>query len=145
MQLKSKLYFILLIVLFVLVTAVLPSHVISAEEDPIIKGAETFKLKCATCHGEGAKTEDVANVDLDMVPPDLRGLTKRNNGSFPISKIYAIIDGREEVEQHGTRVMPVWGNLFLSETIWEGCSQVEEQLVRGRILELILYLDSIQE
>ena len=41
--------------------------------------------------------------------------------------------------------MPTWGDLFLSDTIWEGCSQVDEQIVRGRILELILYLDSIQQ
>ncbi len=143
MQLKSILLFKRFILC--LLIAVLPSLVISAEEDPVIKGAHTFKLKCASCHGEDAKGKDNADLDLDVKSPDLTRVAKRNNGNFPVSRIYAIIDGREVVQQHGTRVMPVWGDLFLSETIWEGCSQVEEQIVRGRVMELILYLDSIQE
>lgn len=114
---------------------VLPSLALSSDEDPVTKGAETFEIKCASCHSH---TKEVN-------APDLRKITERNNGQFPISRIYAVIDGREIVNGHGTRVMPVWGDLFLSDTIWEGCSQVEEQLVRGRIMELILYLDSIQE
>ena len=143
MQLESILVFKRFILCLLILA--LSSLVISAEEDPVINGAHTFKLKCASCHGEDAKGKDNTDIDLDVKPPDLTRVAKRNNGQFPVSRIYAIVDGREVVQQHGSRVMPVWGDLFLSETIWEGCSQVEEQLVRGRIMELILYLDSVQE
>jgi hypothetical protein len=130
-----------LLLLFIIVSP----HALSSQEDPILMGSETFKEKCASCHGEDAKGMNAADIGLDINPPDLSMISKRNNGQFPVSRMYAIIDGREVVKDHGTRAMPTWGSLFLTDTIWEGCSQVDEQIVRGRILELILYLDSIQK
>ncbi len=117
----------------------------SDQNDPIKQGAKTFKFKCAACHGEDAKGKSASNIEIKTDAPDLTTISKKNNGQFPFSKVYAVIDGREGLEEHGTRAMPIWGDLFLSDTIWEGCSQVDEQIVRGRILELILYLDFIQE
>lgn len=131
-------------ILFLLLTG-LSSLVFSSEDNPITNGAKTFEIKCASCHGHDAMGENNSSQNGEVKAPDLRKITERNNGRFPVSRIYAVIDGREIVKGHGTRVMPVWGDLFLTDTIWEGCSQVEEQLVRGRIMELILYLDSIQE
>jgi len=130
-----------LLLLFIIVSP----HALSNQEDPILKGSETFKAKCASCHEDDAKGKNAADIDLDVNPPDLRMISKRNNGQFPVFRVYAIIDGREAVQNHGTRAMPTWGSLFLSDTIWEGCSQVDETIVRGRIMELILYLDSIQQ
>lgn len=128
-----------------LLVILLPSLAISSDDDPITNGAKTFEIKCASCHGLNATGKNESSKNGEVIAPDLRKISERNNDQFPVSRVYAIIDGREVVQQHGTRVMPVWGDLFLSDTIWEGCSQVEEQLVRGRIMELILFLDSIQE
>ncbi len=136
LQLILRIDRFILLLLFIIASP----HALSSQEDPILMGSKTFKEKCASCHGEDAK-----DIDLDTNPPDLSMISKRNNGQFPVSRIYAIIDGREVVKNHGTRAMPIWGSLFLSDTIWEGCSQVDETIVRGRILELILYLDSIQQ
>ncbi len=143
MQIKLTLP-IYTVILFLVIIAT-PSIVFSTQEDPITNGAETFKEKCASCHGEDAQGKEAASVGLKIDTPNLRKISARNNGQFPISRIYAIIDGREVLREHGTRAMPAWGGLFLSETIWEGCSQVDEIIVRGRIMELMLYLDSIQE
>ena len=140
-QLNLHLSRFALILLFIIVSP----HALSNQEDPVLMGSETFKEKCASCHGEDASGLSAADTDLDINPPDLRMISKRNDGQFPVSRIYAIIDGREAVKNHGTRAMPTWGGLFLSDTIWEGCSQVDETIVRGRIMELILYLDSIQQ
>jgi len=140
-QLKLHIDRFILLLLFIVVSP----YALSSQEDPVINGSETFKVKCASCHGEDAKGKNAADINLDVDPPDLRLISKRNNGEFPVSRIYAIIDGREAVQDHGTRAMPTWGSLFLSDTIWEGCSQVDETIVRGRIMELILYLDSIQQ
>ncbi len=117
--------------------------VFSTQDDAVVTGAKTFKAKCASCHGDDAKGINSSEAEINA--PDLTLISKRNNGEFPVSRIYAIIDGREELQEHGTRAMPTWGDLFLTDTIWEGCSQVDEQIVRGRMLELILYLDSIQQ
>jgi len=130
-------------ILFILIFITTSPVIFSNQDDPVITGAETFKLKCASCHGKDAKGEKA--IDSGFNAPDLTMISKRNNGQFPVSRIYAIIDGREVLQQHGTRAMPTWGDLFLTDTIWEGCSQVDEQIVRGRIMELILYLDSIQQ
>ena len=133
---------VLALILFFLTV---PTHVLSSQDDPVKNGSEAFKLKCASCHGDNAKGKDAASIDLEVNSPDLTKIAERNNGKFPVARVYAIIDGREVVEEHGSRSMPAWGDLFLTETIWEGCSQIDEIIVRGRIMELILYLDSIQE
>ena len=122
------------LIIFFFIT--ISTNLFADQDDPIVTGEQTFTAKCASCHGEDAKGESA---------PDLTLISERNNGQFPVSRVYAIIDGREVLQEHGTRAMPTWGDLFLSDTIWEGCSQVDEQIVRGRILELILYLDSIQQ
>lgn len=142
---KINLMFYKLLILYVLFFIIVSSHVHSKQDNPVDAGSETFKHKCASCHGENAKGKDVENTNIGTDVPDLTMISKRNDGQFPLSRIYAVIDGREVLEQHGTRAMPTWGNLFLSDTIWDGCSQVDEQIVRGRILELILYLEDIQQ
>ena len=132
-------------ILFALYFITASPLIFSNQDDPLVAGSETFKLKCASCHGEDAKGKKAKNIDISVNAPDLTMISKRNNGQFPVSRIYAIIDGREVLQEHGTRTMPTWGDLFLTDTIWDGCSQVEEQIVRARILELILYLDHIQQ
>ena len=55
-----------------------------------------------------------------------------------------IIDGREEaIRGHGSREMPIWGTEFRA-AAGRG-NPGAESAVRGRILELIYYLQSIQE
>lgn len=60
-------------------------------------------------------------------------------GQFPFWRTYRIIDGREESRGHGPRDMPLWGDLF---RIVEAA---DEDAVRGRIWQLIYYLESIQK
>ncbi len=132
--------------LFVFLTVIsIPPYLFSSQDDPAIEGSMTFKSKCAACHGEDAKGKNEQDNENNAIAPDLTTISKRNKGHFPVTRIYNIIDGREILKMHGTRAMPTWGDLFLTDTIWEGCSQVDEQIVRGRILELILYLESIQQ
>ena len=131
--------------LLILFLITISTRLFADQDDPVITGEQTFNAKCASCHGENAKGNSAEDLNLKLNAPDLTLISERNKGQFPVSRVYAIIDGREVLQEHGTRTMPTWGDLFLSDTIWEGCSQVDEQIVRGRILELILYLDSIQQ
>ena len=49
-----------------------------------------------------------------------------------------MIDGREEIKGHGTSDMPIWGQVFRMEA---GTSAMAQSQVRGRILELVHYLN----
>jgi hypothetical protein len=72
-------------------------------------------------------------------PADLTQIRKKNGGQFPFWRMYRVIDGREEVSGHGARDMPIWGGQF---RIMQGGN---EDAVRGRIWQLIYYLQSIQK
>jgi len=76
-------------------------------------------------------------------PADLTQINKRNGGQFPFWRIYKFIDGRRELEEQESRVMPIWGDAFFKEA---GSDNPEaENLVRERILRLVQYLQSIQK
>jgi mono/diheme cytochrome c family protein len=108
-------------------------------------GQELFRQHCAVCHGTNAKGMGPLTSDLIGIPANLTELAKRNGGTFPFWRTYRIIDGREQVAQHGVREMPVWGNWFqIPEDEGHGATDWRDQ-VRGRIWQLLVYLKSIQE
>lgn len=114
-------------------------------DDLVIEGEKEFQQRCALCHGEDAKGDGPYSFALVFKPADLTQILIENDGVFPFLDIYLIIDGREIVKSHGTRLMPIWGDRYSEET-WSVVSpQYAKTLVRGRILELLLYLYSIQE
>lgn len=103
-----------------------------------LRGPELFNAYCATCHGKDAKGKGPMASVLKIPPPDLTGISKRNNGFFPFLKIQKIISGEEAVSgAHGTKEMPVWGPL-LSEVTWD------QDLGRIRIYVLAKYLEERQ-
>jgi hypothetical protein len=81
---------------------------------------------------------------LTIKPSDLTQLKKRSGGEFPFWRTYWIIDGREEVKGHGAGAMPVWGYRFRAEEA-PGSPEQWIDLARGRIWQLVVYLQSIQE
>ncbi len=114
------------------------------EADVVTAGKREFRQHCAVCHGLGG-TGDSVMVNLNLLtvkPPDLTQLSKRNKSTFPFWHVYRIIDGREAVKGHGTSDMPIWGDAFREE---EGTSLTAETRASGRILQLVHYLQSIQE
>ena len=46
------------------------------------------------------------------MPADLTGLSRRNGGRFPETLVKRTIEGADETPAHGTRDMPMWGELF---------------------------------
>ena len=115
---------------------------LAQEEGVLTNGRLEYLGYCATCHGIGAKGDGPMGSLLAIPPADLTTLSKNNKGQFPFWRIYRIIDGREEVRAHGIRAMPVWGAHFLTE---EGGHPLSENLVIGRILGLVYYLQSLQK
>lgn len=107
-------------------------------------GKTEFMNACASCHGPDAAGDGPMAAELTTAPPPLTGLAKANGGTFPMDRVIRIIDGRDQVRAHGSD-MPVWGAVFKAPLAGEISNQGAEMAVRGRILSLAYYLESIQE
>jgi mono/diheme cytochrome c family protein len=77
-------------------------------------GQAMFREYCAVCHGNGAKGDGPAANALKKRPADLTQLARKNNGKFPELEVRNYVSGRDTVAAHGSRDMPVWGQLFRS-------------------------------
>lgn len=117
-----------------------------AQVDEVRKGGrELFVQHCAACHGTNAQGTGPMTSHLLGTPANLTQLSKRNKGIFPFWRVYRMIDGREAIAQHGPREMPAWGNWFqIPEDEGHGPTDWRDQ-VRGRLWQLLVYLESIQE
>lgn len=104
-------------------------------------GQQYFLRYCSTCHGLEGRGDGPAASALRTPPADLTRIAQRRGGQFPVAEIAAYIDGRTPVAAHGSREMPIWGERF-GEMV--GVRGVSEEVVRGNILVLIEYLQSIQ-
>ncbi len=77
-------------------------------------GSQMYLAYCASCHGREGKGDGPAAPALKMPPTNLTLLAKRNNGAFPRNQVYEAISGQHAITAHGSKEMPVWGNLFRS-------------------------------
>ena len=118
------------------------SPTLAQDEPALTSGKNEFTKHCGACHGADGKGDGPIVPLLKEKPADLTGIAKRNGGEFPFWETFRMIDGREPIDGHGGREMPVWGDRFREDA--PSSSQGSEALVRGRIMELILYLQSIQ-
>jgi mono/diheme cytochrome c family protein len=89
---------------------------------------------CASCHGESGRGDGRVAKYLIPKPADLTKLSEANGGRFPAERIFEIIDGRREVEVHGSREMPVWGRT----------TRLSLATVQARIRAIVDYLATLQ-
>ena len=117
-------------------------------------GKAEYLSSCAPCHGTGGKGDGPAGMALKVAPADLTILAKKNNGVFPLNAVYETIDGRQSIESHGTREMPIWGYRFTPSerlNLKKGDDYIylpltsAEPVVHSRILAVLDYLNRIQE
>ena len=130
--------------------ALLVGAVIACMSGPAALADESGKVEymnsCASCHGIDGKGSGPVMTSLSLVAPPLTGLTAANDGTFPMLEVIHIIDGRTGVRGHGTDAgMPVWGAVYKEPLAGEIGVYGAEVAVRGRILSLAYYLESIQE
>ncbi|QLQ24721.1 MAG: cytochrome c [Dechloromonas sp.] len=113
--------------------------------DKVDLGKREYESNCIACHGKDLKGG--AYVDfLKVSPPDLTLLSKKNGGVFPLERVYAVIDGRQEVKAHGPRDMPIWGRDYQIKAgeYYVDMNYDPDAFVRGRIFALIDYLNRMQ-
>jgi mono/diheme cytochrome c family protein len=106
-------------------------------------GRAEYVEACAACHGMDGKGEGPLAELMTVEVPDLTTLAAQNEGTFPMHDVIMVIDGRSGIRGHGYP-MPVWGTRFAAEADDLG-AMVTELTVRGRVLSLALFLESIQE
>jgi mono/diheme cytochrome c family protein len=129
---------LLLCTLVALVASPAPAQ----QEELAERGRFLYGVYCQTCHGETGRGDGPTAEVLKIPPTDLTRLSAaEEEGEFPFDRVYRVIDGREEVRGHGGSRMPVWGLSF--QELDRDLDQEDE--VRGKILQLIEYLKSIQQ
>ena len=106
-------------------------------------GKWEYDWHCAVCHGSSGAGEGPYSGFLTKTIPSLTTLSKRNGGVFPFDRVYETIDGRQEVQAHGTRDMPIWGRDFSAMSI-RGPYYNDEELAHAKILALTEYIYRLQ-
>jgi mono/diheme cytochrome c family protein len=106
-------------------------------------GKQEYLTSCSACHGETADGNGPISTMFKTRVPDLRKIAANNDGVFPLLKVIQVIDGRAVVRGHGNP-MPLFGRRFSAEAE-DPAMMGAEAITRGRVLELALYIQSIQE
>lgn len=109
-------------------------------------GKNEYQANCANCHGLGGKGDGPIAHLLTKKAADLTLLSRNNGGVFPIARIYEVIDGTKEVQIHGSRDMPIWGQEYRMRAAeyYRDTDYDPEVYVRSRILTLIDYIHRLQ-
>lgn len=112
-------------------------------------GKKEFESRCAICHGANGEGQGTWKGMLKVAPADLTVLAKNNKGVFPFDKVHSIIDGRADVKAHGSREMPIWGDVYNIEAAkyysdYFGTHD-PEYFIKARIYALISYLGDLQK
>jgi mono/diheme cytochrome c family protein len=95
-----------------------------------------FQAYCAACHGKEGRGDGPAASALKKAPADLTRISQRNGGVFPAIHVRRFIEGLDETPAHGSRDMPIWGELFRS---------LNQDTAQLRIAALTDYLKSLQQ
>jgi len=101
-------------------------------------GQQMYDSYCAVCHGKDGKGNGPAASALKVPPTDLTTLAQKNGGKYPSSHVSAAIQGDSNIPAHGSKDMPVWGNLF-----WH-MSQGHNAEVQLRVANLNKYIEEMQ-
>lgn len=102
-----------------------------------VEGADIYKEYCAVCHGVDLKGHGPAAPAMKVAPTDLTTYAQRHGGKFSDMDMRAVIDGQNELSAHGSRDMPIWGDVFRALT---HTREVREM----RMKNLIDYLRQMQ-
>ncbi|MGE0885999.1 MAG: cytochrome c [Blastocatellales bacterium] len=103
--------------------------------DKNAKGRQLYVQYCASCHGVDGKGYGPTASALKGTMPDLTMIPKVD-GKFPSLRVLHAISGDKEVVAHGSKEMPVWGQVFKY--------QKGESTARLQIYALEEYIKSIQ-
>ena len=114
---------------------------VAAKKTPAMSpsGHEIFMDRCGACHGEDGMGNGPAVGALKTAPGDLTLLAKKNGGTFPAERVKEIVGGWTNLAVHGSREMPIWGNLFFAK------NPADQPVANEWFQSLVSFLESIQQ
>ena len=135
-------------ILFLIGVVLLALPALLAGDQPTIKrvpahatvslaGADLFREYCAVCHGNDAKGTGPAAAALSVKPADLTLISRKNGSKYPEIRVQRVINGDDELVAHGSREMPIWGQIFRH-------MSSNEDLGSVRVYNLVKYIETIQ-
>ena len=101
-------------------------------------GQQMFDTYCAVCHGKDGRGDGPAAAALKKAPSDLTLIAARHKGTFPEFDIRHSISGDAVIAAHGSRDMPIWGDILRS------LDPGAESIAQLRIENLTSYIKSLQ-
>lgn len=114
------------------------------EKDKTPSGAEDFATFCSACHGAGGKGDGEAAAALDRKPADLTGLSARNGGVFPGTRVMAKIWGYTGGHD-GQSPMPQFGPLLQGDLVpYDGGDGIGSP-TPVRLVQIAEYLKTLQD
>ena len=122
-----------------IIMSLLLAHAASADD----LGKQEYMNSCATCHGASAMGDGPLAELMTVEVPGLTDLASKNDGVFPMLEVIHSIDGRQGTRGHGYP-MPIWGSQYEKDVENPGPYGAEVR-IRGRVLSIAYYLESIQE
>ena len=116
-------------------------------DEALEQGKADFGHLCGPCHGASARGDGPQAPHLKRKPADLTVITVKY-GRFPEDRVFETISGVDMPEGHGTREMPSWGDVFVSEGVGKS-TRLEDAMKASddasrRIAGLIRYIESLQ-
>jgi hypothetical protein len=100
-----------------------------------------YNSKCAVCRGETGKGDGPCVNRLKAGSSDITVLARDNTGDFPRTRVLMALDGRSEVQAHGPREMPLWGDVYLAEGPSDQPPKEREESADKHLDALISYWD----
>lgn len=114
----------------------------AADDMQVKVGKEQYMKYCATCHGpSGTGTDGAASRLFTKPPANLTLLSKENGGKFPMMEVIGIVKGDQPIAAHGSREMPVWGQV-LGKPLEDG--MYGQDSADAQIMNIGKYLETIQ-
>jgi mono/diheme cytochrome c family protein len=119
---------------------------VAQQVDAVEAGRQQFEDKCAVCHGVSGTGDGVLAPDMNPKPADLTRISERNSGTFPSSKVFAKIWGRDDeiINTHEITKMPA----FYIAPVLGNDKEFESSAGRlspAQIRDVISFLTTIQE
>jgi mono/diheme cytochrome c family protein len=119
----------------------------AAADEALEQGRADFGHLCAPCHGASGTGDGPQAAQLKTKTADLTRITQKY-GRFPEERVFETISGVDMPDGHGTREMPSWGDVFVSEGVGKS-TNVEDAMKASddasrRIAGLIRYIETIQ-
>ncbi len=127
--------------LLAIAASCLAGNAAAADDMQVKVGKDLYMKYCATCHGpSGNGTDGMASRLFTNQPANLTLLSKENGGKFPMNELMNIVKGDQPIAAHGSREMPVWGEILgrpLSDGMY-GQDEADAKIINiGKFLETI--------